>query len=195
MIDYSKQLIGISFSLVVLSGCSSESSPHDNMSFSNFETTAKTTASTQQNSNSSEEDTQEKFTILSSGEQPASGVFGPKQFNVIDSEEALLEKWYNYSDDALPAIDFEKQSVVLWDRGRMNLNNCRTLPVLKGAEVSQIQDKLTVATVKLTQYCQNVEIACTEEYTEGSPYMLLSVPKAQEIIFQEALTVVSCDKG
>ena len=193
MVELSKSFIGISFSLAMLSGCGSEDSQNENMPFTTFKTVTQTATNTQQNKKSSEEENKENFTVLSSGEQPTSGVFSPKQFNVINTEEALLESWYNYSDDSLPEIDFEQQSVVLWNRGKMNLNNCGALPVLKGVEFSKVQDNLAVTTVKLTQYCQNVEIACTAQYIEGSPFMLLSVPKVQEIVLQEELNLVSCD--
>ncbi|ESP93436.1 MULTISPECIES: hypothetical protein [Pseudoalteromonas] len=130
---------------------------------------------------------------LSSGELPANGIAGSKKLYVIQDEIEFVETWYNYSNEELPDIDFDKRSIVLWERGAINLNHCTSLPRVTGVSFEQFDERLSLTSIDLTKVCDSAEIYCPSEYIEGSPYKLISIPKTQESLVQENLTVIKCE--
>jgi len=166
------------FSLV-MSGCGAEGS----------------STSANNNDSSRNIDTSNQLTVteLARGNQPVSGAYGSHRIVQISDAEEFEKQWFNYSNATLPDVDFNTNAVVLWDRGSININNCGSLASLSKITAVKLDDRISMTNINLTKRCPNPEVSCAAVIAEGSPFVIMSIPKYTEMFVSEVVTIEACD--
>jgi hypothetical protein len=117
-------------------------------------------------------------TTLAVGNQPVLGTEGPKQTVLINNETDFSSFWYQYTNEALPLVDFTQYIVLLDDRGELDLNyNCGFFPKVKEFQVNKNDDENTVIHVILERSCRPEGTGCASVINYGRPYVFVKILK------------------
>ena len=132
--------------------------------------------------------------ILKEDDQPSSGTEGSKQITFIRSEGKFMEKWFLYTNDPLPTVDFSEQAVVLYDLGERDANPCSKPTHISSVAGSLINKSTTRIETDLFTTCVDSGISCLQEIVPHRPYMFLIFDRMDqgEITVSESLEFQVC---
>jgi len=134
-----------------------------------------------------------EFEILAEGSDPLSGYNASKQIRVIDNNVDFSLLWFDYTSEPQPEVDFETESVVIYDQGWIDGNTCSTYTRISDIS-AQVNDsnRITLVEVKLTRQCQNPDLVCATVIVDSRPFRILKLAKTRELFVGEEFLTPEC---
>ena len=137
-------------------------------------------------------------TTLVEGDQPLLGNDGTKQIRLINNEVDFASAWFNYTNEELPTIDFNQNSVFLYDRGALDLNNCFSKPFLDSVTAFEINSVSSAISMNYRRPCPPVGVSCPAIVEVGRPFLIVSINKSigtfgSEIFISENVDIEVCN--
>ena len=142
--------------------------------------------------------------IIGQGNQPLTGNVGPKSYTWFSDRFEFEAKWLELFSEPLPDVDFSTNNVVLFDfGGERNADTCREQYSLDDVSAELITATVTsdnapgaVSTTTLivdltTMHCISNRI-CQDILVPERPFSFISVPKVEEVIIREEVTLDVC---
>lgn len=121
--------------------------------------------------------------VVAQGAGAANGVYGDKTMQLMDSEEEFNNALYRYGVKASKPVDFNTQSVVLLDMG-MHMNS--------GYSVSVSSIEQGDGFVKLNIRNRIPGKNCASSPLLNSPFVMVTVPRENEVIYSETIEQSTC---
>ena len=147
----------------------------------------------QQDDASSEDGDAVVLEAFAEGFEPTQGFMGSKQIRVLATEPEFLEVWPQYMPKSMPIIDFIDHSVLLFDRGQLDLNRC--LPQKKVSSVVSywLDDNTLQIDIQWENQCPVKDQSCRTEVDVARPFAFYQLEKADNVFIAEYFDEKVCE--
>lgn len=131
----------------------------------------------------SEEGTRVPFVVVAKGAGANNGMYGDKTLQIIDSEEELSNALYRYGVKASQPVNFNTHNVALLDMG---------LHLTGGYSINVSSIEQGEGYVRIHASSRAPGRNCITSQVLTSPFVLVTIPKQDDVVFSENLEKVDC---
>lgn len=131
----------------------------------------------------SEADGNVPFIVVAKGAGANNGMYGDKTLQIIDSEEELNNALYRYGVKASQPVNFNTHNVALLDMG---------LHLSGGYSINVSSIEQGEGFVKIHANSRAPGKNCVTSQVLTSPFVLVTIPKKDDVVFSESLEKMAC---
>lgn len=123
------------------------------------------------------------FSVVARGVGANNGMYGDKTLQIINSEEELNNTLYRYGVKSLQTVNFNTHNVALLDMG-LHLSGGYAISVTS-VEQGDGFVRVNVASRAPGRDCVTAQVLT-------SPFVLVTIPKTDDVVFSETLEKPAC---
>ncbi len=133
-------------------------------------------------------------TLLGEGKAPVSGMDGEKRMVTIGDQDTFSTEWAQYSSESAPDVDFQTETVLLYDMGMIDENACVQKLAFSSLWVEDLNNSIAQVHVRLTKLCPlSSDVMCMAVVMPARPFIFVSIPKYNDYLWSEELVYEPCE--